>query len=89
MHKFIMVGCACLSLLGCERPALEKKSTNNVNFNVELLFEHEGCRVYRFSDGDTKYFVNCQGKVMWNETYQDGQGHTYTTPIDIPTGRSK
>ena len=31
---------------------------------VEYLFEHEGCKVYRFMDmGHYIYFTNCEGDV--------------------------
>ena len=35
------------------------------NFEVEFLFEHEGCKVYRFYDNDYIYYTDCSGKVEW------------------------
>ncbi len=33
---------------------------NNQNYVVDFLFEHDGCRVYRFYDrGNYVYFTNC------------------------------
>lgn len=33
---------------------------NNKNYEVDFLFEHDGCRVYRFYDwGNYVYFTNC------------------------------
>jgi hypothetical protein len=47
-------------LAGCETDALTTQPTNNAGFEVGLLFEHEGCRVFRFRDGgDRRYFVRC------------------------------
>ena len=37
---------------------------NNSTYQVEYLFEHEGCKVYRFMDmGHYIYFTNCEGDV--------------------------
>ncbi len=37
---------------------------NNNTYNVEYLFEHEGCKVYRFRDhGQYVYFTNCRGEA--------------------------
>jgi hypothetical protein len=33
-------------------------------FDVERLFEKDGCAVYRFHDGNHHYFVNCKGSTM-------------------------
>ncbi len=48
-----------LMLLGCEEPAQKTVSTTNQNIKVELLFEHDGCKVYRFNDGGTHYYARC------------------------------
>jgi len=49
----------------CKREPTEVVKTNNTNFNVELLFEVDGCKVYRFWDGGYKYFTTCNGSVNW------------------------
>ncbi len=37
---------------------------NNKNYEVDFLFEYDGCRVYRFYDrGNYVYFTNCNGEV--------------------------
>ena len=36
----------------------------NQSYQVDYLFEHDGCKVYRFYDrGQYVYFTNCQGEV--------------------------
>lgn len=38
---------------------------NNKAYQVDYLFEHDGCRVYRFQDkGNYVYFTNCQGEAI-------------------------
>lgn len=46
------------------RPIVEKASDNNQTYQVAYLFEHDGCKVYRFYDrGNYVYFTNCTGNV--------------------------
>lgn len=43
-------------------PLQTKESENNKTYDVDYLFEHEGCKVYRFYDrGNYVYFTNCNG----------------------------
>ena len=36
--------------------------------NVRLLFEHDGCKVYKFQvEGNYGYYTSCEGKVTWSE----------------------
>lgn len=51
-------------LTGC-RKDFEIIETNNKDFNVEFLFEIDGCKVYRFWDYGYKYFTTCEGSVEW------------------------
>ncbi len=38
---------------------------NNKTYNVEYLFEHDGCKVYRFYDHfQYVYFTNCKGETI-------------------------
>lgn len=50
-------------------PLKETPADNNQTFEISYLFEHEGCKVYRFNDrGNCVYFTNCEGNVR---TYND------------------
>ena len=54
------------SLVSCitQIPISSESPENNQTYDVEYLFEHEGCKVYRFSDmGHYVYFTNCKGDV--------------------------
>lgn len=73
-----------LFLLSCTKGAKEEILTNNDSFKVELLFEVEGCKVYRFIDGGrNRYFTNCQGAVSWAEK----QGKNNTMDMEVTTNR--
>lgn len=57
-----MAGLTACGLAG--RPIAQSAPDNNPSYKVEYLFEHDGCKVYRFMDmGNYVYFTNCQGDV--------------------------
>ena len=62
---------AMLALTGCYKPAESTERRGN-GFEVERLFVHDDCTVYRFSDGgQPRYFVRCPGSrstsIQWRE----------------------
>lgn len=61
LGSFSVVGLfSCFS----ERPIVSKAPDNNQTYKVDYLFEHDGCKVYRFMDmGNYVYFTNCTGDV--------------------------
>lgn len=55
-----------LALAACttNKPLAKGPSDNNKTYEVEYLFEHDGCKVYRFFDyGNYVYFTNCEGNT--------------------------
>lgn len=53
-------------LMSCEagKPLTSIPSENNKTYVVQYLFEHEGCKVYRFYDmGHYVYFTNCANQI--------------------------
>ena len=67
MLKFAVV-LVLLTLLSVScyvsKPVSSAIPENNLTYEVDFLFEHEGCRVYRFYDrGNYVYFTNCCGDV--------------------------
>lgn len=71
--KYLSIIFAAMLLVSCFGDPVSTSPTNNPEFKVELLFEHDGCKVYRFSDNGTRYFTTCQGEVTWKEHH----GKTY------------
>ena len=60
-------------LTGCLKNGQQQEQTSNGNFNVELLFEKDGCKIYRFTDGgQAVYWTDCIGKV--ETAYQQSSG---------------
>lgn len=63
----------------------ESSVVTNNNYPVHFLFEHEGCKVYRFSDGTRDvYYTNCNGSTSWQTTKQVGK-HRVTEYHNVPT----
>ena len=54
-----------LSSCRLEKPIAAAPPENNLTYKVEYLFEHDGCKVYRFHDrGTYVYFTNCRGEAI-------------------------
>lgn len=66
----ILVALGCCATLGfgactVQQPISAAPAVNNQDYKVEYLFEHEGCKVYRFRDGSYYvYFTNCNGEAI-------------------------
>ncbi len=46
-------------------PISEQVTQNNQTYTVDYLFEHDGCKVYRFADkGSYVYFTSCCGETI-------------------------
>lgn len=68
-YAFIIGLIGAVLIVACERKALSRNQTANREFNVDFLFEYEGCRVHRFYDyGHYLYFTNCKGQTHWTES---------------------
>ena len=49
---------------GINKPISTLVPDNNRTYQVDYLFEHDGCKVYRFQDnGRYVYFTNCNGET--------------------------
>jgi hypothetical protein len=61
---FIIIILAGLFSCAAGVPITKQAPANNKTYEVEYLFEHDGCKVYRFTDyGNFIYFTNCNGEV--------------------------
>lgn len=63
---YFLLSVIILFLTSCsiQQPVASEYSQNNEDYTVDYLFEHEGCKVYRFRDRDNYvYFTNCNGNV--------------------------
>lgn len=53
---------ASVALAACQKAP--EQSAHKGEFNVETLFTHEGCTVYRFEDDRTVYYTDCVGQAQ-------------------------
>jgi Domain of unknown function (DUF4884) len=56
-----------------QMPVSKNKAANNKDYEVAFLFEHDGCKVYRFEDrGQFIYFTSCNGETIKLQTDSTG-----------------
>lgn len=68
-------------------PALSSAQSTNREVNLELLFENDGVKVYRFSDyGHRIYYTDARGRTSWDDTRTSGKT-TVTEHHDVDTVR--
>lgn len=83
-----------LALTGCSpNRTPEASAAAGINYQVDRLFVHDGCTVYRFVDEHrNRYFTRCDSAVSseasWSDSYQCGKSQC-EDPMSVPTTRSK
>lgn len=85
--RMTLVALMLVGLLGCAQEPLQERPSNNPNVPVSLLFEHDGCKVYRFYDASHyRYFAKCDrhSSVSWNDTTSTGKV-VVVTPHEVTT----
>lgn len=65
MRKIVVVALiGFLSSCYFSQPIVREVPQNNQTYQVDYLFEHDGCKVFRFYDmGNYVYFTNCNGDI--------------------------
>lgn len=76
---------ASVALVACQKSPEQSTHKGQGGFNVETLFTHEGCTVYRFYDDRTVYYTNCVGQAQ----SQHSCGKNCTTTDIVTTTVSK
>lgn len=78
MKKVFLIVLVAVSLMACKKGAMNTSKTINPEFDLELLFEHDGCKVYRFYDGRYIYYTDCRGQASWSVTTSSGKNSNTT-----------
>lgn len=73
MKKLILIITCIFLLTSCVNSSQEKVQSSNSEIEIEKLFEVDGCTIYRFMDGQYRYFTNCKGSVSWREGKNNSQ----------------
>lgn len=72
-----LVAGSALWLSGCAKDPISTERSNNSQINVELLFEKDGVKVYRFTDnGRYIYYTDARGRTEWTTTHSNGKTST-------------
>lgn len=81
MKRFLLALC----LLGCDpTPAQESKNSSNNAVRVDLLFEHDGCKAYRFyADRELHYYVRCKDSTVTSDRKYCGEDCVRTEEIPL------
>lgn len=77
----------CVGVAGCNADPVSTSPSSNPAVNVELLFEHEGCRVFRFVDGGShRYYVRCEsGSATALNSHTESCGKNCRRTVQDPT----
>ena len=87
MRTCVLLFVAALNAFACNADPVATTKSSNPEISVELLFEHDGCRVYRFTDVYKRYYVRCPGggEVASTHTEYCGKNCQHTVNDAIPT----
>ena len=66
--KKVLILLVAVTLLSCNGTALKTEQSDNSEFEIELLFEHDGVKVYRFWDGASFHYFTNKGGTMTTRT---------------------
>lgn len=79
MKKLLILVSITLTLSSCVGEGIEKTTTNNDEFDVTYLFEKDGIKVYRFSDGMRDHYFTTGGQTI--TTHHSGKNNHYDETI--------
>jgi|GEM_PF-6692770 len=75
-----------LILSACSSDPVKREQSTNSEIKVDVLFDYDGCRAYRFYDDGAKYLVKCgnSGTTSWDTKRLTGK-MVYTEHHSIQT----
>ncbi len=71
MKKILGLLLVSLFLVSCVKDA--EHSQQRGNYNVEFLFQHDNCKVYRFYDSRYIYYTDCGCGSSTITTHREGK----------------
>lgn len=76
--KLTIISLAVVTLAISASCKNREKSTEKIDdFELQLLFEKDGCKVYRFVDGNSYvYWSDCSGNMQKQKDYTNGKVRT-------------
>jgi hypothetical protein len=82
MKKLALLSITLL-LSSCVGEGIEVTDTNNDEYHVTYLFEKDGIKVYRFSDGMRDHYFTTGGQTI--STHKSGKHNYYDETITNQT----
>jgi hypothetical protein len=89
--RILLLPVLAVAATGCLAQALKVTPTENPEIKAELLFTHEGCRIFRFRDGNLPvYYADCSGgkapsaSVSWRRAC----GKNCSRPVLVTTAEN-
>ncbi len=77
---------AALACSGCLAPPVASSPSNNSQIEVETLFTHDGCTVFRFYDAGYHYYARCEDARVSVATMSDVScGRNCVQQEEVPT----
>ena len=74
MKRIALIAVLGLAITGCTKDPERVNTAGAGGFQVNTLFTHEGCTVYRFYDARTVYYVKCEnGSARTSEEHMEGK----------------
>lgn len=72
--KYLTLILAIVLLNSCGHEAIEAETTIQNGIELDLLFEKDGCKVYRFHDyGRAIYWSDCRGRTEYSYSTRSGK----------------
>ena len=75
MKTKLLIIISAILLTGCYKDGISTNVSDKNGIKIDLLFENDGCKVYRFYDGGRQiYYSDCRGQIK-----QEKSSHKTTT----------
>lgn len=90
MKKYLLIP-LLLALISCQDPISPTfvSQTNNPKVQVDLLFKHDGCTVYRFIDNYIPvYYADCQNHYS-TTSWEQSCGEDCKRPKSVTTSQEQ
>jgi hypothetical protein len=67
-YLYILITITLISLTSCNKNEISSSIEGN-DFKVDLLFEKDGVKVYRFTDGASYHYFTSKGETITTQHY--------------------
>lgn len=68
MKKTLTIISLAILFTSCNKVGLRKDKTNNKDYEIEYLFEHNGIKMYRFYDRTRYHYFTNKGETITSQT---------------------